>query len=135
MEKIYTKEEIKEQLAAMGAPKGHVVIVHTALRLVGNLEGGGQTLLDALIEYFTEDGGLLCIPTHTWANLGTDKITLDMMTPESNLGAIPTLAVQDRRGVRSENPTHSMVVFGEREKALRFVSDEAKVTTPTSPDG
>jgi aminoglycoside 3-N-acetyltransferase len=135
MEKIFTKEDIKHQLAAMGAPKGRVVIVHTALRLVGKIEGGGEALLDALIEYFTEDGGLLCIPTHTWANLDTDKITLDMLTPESNLGAIPTLAAQDGRGVRSENPTHSMVVFGERERALRFVGDEVKVTTPTAPDG
>ena len=131
----YTKDDIKEQLAALGAPKGRVVIVHTAFRLVGEVEGGAEALLDALIEYFTEDGGLLCIPTHTWANLGTDKITLDLQTPESNLGAIPSLAASDKRGVRSENPTHSMMVFGDRAKALRFIDGEERVTTPTAPDG
>ena len=133
-QKSYTKEDIKEQLRAMMAPTNRPVIVHTALRLVGEVEGGGRALLDALIEYFTEDGGLLCIPTHTWHNLGKDKITLDIQTPESNLGALPSIALADGRGIRSENPTHSMVVFGEKEKARRFVADDARVTTPTSPD-
>ena len=131
---MYTKEQIKEQLSALGAPQGVPVMVHTALRLVGEVEGGGEGLLEALIEYFTADGGLLCIPTHTWANLGKDKITLDLLTPESNLGAIPTLAARDKRGIRSENPTHSVVVFGDREKAEKFIENDARVLTPTSPD-
>lgn len=38
---IYTKENIKEQLKEMGAPGGSVVLVHSALRLVGEVEGGG----------------------------------------------------------------------------------------------
>lgn len=132
--KTYTKKDLKEQLCALGAPKGSVVLVHSALRLVGEVEGGGEGLLDALIEYFTEDGGLLCVPTHTWANLGTDKITLDLKNPESNLGALPVIALNDPRGMRSENPTHSMVVFGDRDKALRFIKDEGDVSTPTAPE-
>ena len=76
----------------------------------------------------------MCIPTHTWANLGKDKITLDLITPESNLGAMPTLAARDARGIRSENPTHSMVVFGDREKAKKFIENDARVLTPTSPE-
>ena len=130
----YTKENIKEQLNELGAPKDRIVLVHSALRLVGETDGGGEGLLDALIEYFTEDGGLLCIPTHTWANLGTDKITLDLMDPESNLGAMAMIALKDERGIRSENPTHSMVVFGDRERAERFVSGEIDVATPTAPE-
>ena len=133
-QKIYTKEYIKEQLVALGAPKDRVVLVHSALRLVGNVEGGGEGLLDALVEYFTEEGGLLCIPTHTWANLGKDKITLDFTEPETNLGALSAIALKDLRGIRSENPTHSMVVFGEREKAVRFVGGEIEVSTPTAPE-
>lgn len=131
---IYTKEYVKDRLSDLGAPKDRIVLVHSALRLVGEVEGGGEGLLDALIEYFTEDGGLLCIPTHTWANLGTDKITLDLMNPESNLGALSAIALKDSRGIRSENPTHSMVVFGDRKRAERFVSGEINVKTPTAPE-
>ena len=133
--KIYTKSEIKEQLKAMNAPKDSVVMVHASLRLVGEVEGGGEALLDALIEYFTEEGGLLCIPTHTWGNLGTDKITLDLTKGESNLGAFAVIAANDKRGVRSENPTHSVVVFGDRKKAETLIRGEGEVIMPTTADG
>ena len=131
---MYTKEDIKNQLNALGVRADDVTLVHTSLRSVGELECGGITLLDALVEYFTEGGGLLCVPTHTWDNLGKDKPTLDLTLAESNLGVFTELAAQDGRGVRSENPTHSMMVFGNRERALEFIKDDAKVTTPTAPE-
>lgn len=131
---MYTKSEIFEQLCAMGAPRDGIVIMHTSLRSVGDVEGGGVGLLDAMIEYFTAEGGLFCVPTHTWANLGKDKITLDFINPESNLGTFSVLAARDGRGVRSENPTHSMVVFGDSERAAKFIFDDVNAKTPTSPE-
>jgi len=89
---MFTKKDIFEQLKKLNAPKGSVVLVHSSLRLIGEVENGGEGLLDVLIEYFTADGGLLAVPTHTWANLGTDKITLDMTAPWSNLGAFSLIA-------------------------------------------
>lgn len=118
----------------MGAPRDGVVIVHSSLRSIGEVEGGALGLLDAFIDYFTSEGGLLCVPTHTWANLGTDKITLDLVNPESNLGAFANVAALDKRGVRSENPTHSMVVFGDKTRACRFIADDINVLTPTAPE-
>ena len=132
---MFTKQDLFTQLEAMGAPRDRVVLVHTSLRLIGAVEGGARGLLDALIEYFTACGGLLCIPTHTWDNLGFDKFTLDLTKCESNLGAFPVLALEDGRGVRSENPSHSVVVFGERSRALALIDGEAWVKTPTARDG
>jgi aminoglycoside 3-N-acetyltransferase len=57
-----------------------------------------------------------------------------MTKAESNLGALAVIAAGDQRGVRSENPSHSMMVFGERERALDFIKDDARVTTPTAPE-
>ena len=59
---------------------------------------------------------------------------IDLMDPESNLGAMAMIALKDERGIRTENPTHSMVVFGDRERAARFVGGEIDVATPTAPD-
>ena len=131
---MYTKNQIIKQLENMNAPQDSVVLMHSSLRSVGDVEGGGEGLLDALIEYFTAEDGLFCVATHTWGNLGTDKITLDMTSPESNLGAFATIAAKDKRGIRSENPPHSMAVFGDRAKAEAFVRDDASVTTPTAPE-
>ncbi len=132
LNKIYMKEEIKTQLANMKLPRNKVVLVHTSLRLIGNVEGGAQGLLDALIEYFTADGGLLCIPAHTWSNL-KEKITLDVAESKTSLGAFSSVAVLDKRGIRSENPTHSMVVFGDKDRAKEFIKDELNVKSGTDP--
>lgn len=133
---MYTKKDIVEQLENMGAPRDSVVLFHSSLRSIGDIEGGGEGLLDAIIEYFTAEGGLFCVPTHTWGNLGkADKYTLDLTVAESNLGAMAVIAANDERGVRSENPTHSMVVFGDREKAEAFICDDVNVESPTAPEG
>jgi len=132
-DKIYTKKDILAQLAAMGAPRDRAVLAHTSLRLIGNIEGGAEALLDAFIEYFTAEGGLFCVPTHTWHRLGED-VVLDMASDENCLGAFSSVALRDGRGVRSENPTHSMVVFGDRERAEQFIRDDAHVKTPTAPE-
>ncbi len=126
MEKI----DILRQLNNFNHPKGTPVLIHTALRLTG-VEG--KLLLDALIEHFTKDGGLLCIPTHTWHNLKKD-IVLDTESDDSCLGILSRIAIRDKRGIRSKNPTHSMVVFGNRQKAQEFIKDEEFVKTPTAPE-
>ncbi len=130
---MFTKEDLIKQLSSMGAPCGVPVIVHSAYSRVGEVLGGGATLLEALIEYFTADGGLLLIPTHTWDLIGKRKITLDMTEKHTNLGYLSRLALSDARGVRTEHPTHSMVVFGAW--AARFAECERLVETPTSPKG
>ena len=132
---MFTKEEIINQLEKMNAPRNSVVLMHSSMRAVGKVEGGVRGLLDILIEYFTSEGGLFCVPTHTWRNLGKDKPTLDMSLCESNVGAFSVVALESGLGVRSENPTHSMVVFGDKNKAEEFVKDEARITSPTPKDG
>ncbi|MBO5040828.1 MAG: AAC(3) family N-acetyltransferase [Clostridia bacterium] len=133
MSKIYTEKDIREQLEKMGAPRDSVVLMHSSLRAVGDVEGGAEGLLDALVEYFTSDGGLFCVPTHTWAMLD-DEITLDVTSDKTCLGAFSTVALHDGRGIRSLHPTHSMVVFGEREKAEKFFADEPFIKSATSPE-
>ena len=130
---LHNKKDIIDQLKAMGAPTNSVVLMHSSLRAIGRVDGGAEALLDTLIEYFTSDGGLFCVPTHTWHNLDKE-ITLDMSSDDSCLGAFATVALRDGRGIRSESPTHSMVVFGDREKALKFIADETSISSATAPE-
>ena len=132
---MYTKEDIIEQLKAMNAPQSVPVIVHSSFKAVGDIEGGPRAFLDTLIEYFTKDGGLLCIPTHTWHKMGKDGYTLDLTKNESCTGILSLVAMEHPCGVRTENPTHSMVVFGNAERVHDFIKNEPFVTTPTPPEG
>lgn len=143
-DRMFTKQDIIDQLSEMGASRNGVVLVHSSLRAVGETEGRGEGLLDALIEYFTSDGGLLCIPAHTWANADKREVpTLDMNTSETCIGTLPRIAAEYALryadcgvgvpAVRSQHPTHSMVVFGKG--ADEFVSDEVRCATPAPPFG
>lgn len=121
MEKLFT------QLQDMGAPRDGVVIVHSSLKKIGY---EANALLDGLITYF--DQGILCIPTHTWDF--ADPM-LDLLNPRSCIGTLPTIAAKDPRGTCSMHPTHSMAVFGHRERVQAFVAGETSVQTMTGPDG
>ena len=127
---MITKEQLINDLSSLGVPMGSIVTVHTSLRAVGEIEGGGETLLDALIEIFTREGGLLAIPTHTW-----DSDVYDLRKSESCIGTLPRLAAGRSDSYRTLHPTHSMAVFGDRERALDFIKDEESADTPANPEG
>ncbi len=133
---MFTKEDIFHQLEAMDAPRKGIVLVHTSLRAVGEVEGRGEGLLEVLIEYFTKKGGLLCIPTHTWANVGIEgKITLDMQEGKTCIGTLPDIAAKHPDAYRTPHATHSMAVFGKKQKLDKFVLNEGFRRTPTPPTG
>lgn len=132
---MLTQQKIIEQLDYLNIPPKSTVIIHTSLRAVGSIDGGAETLLDTLIKYFCEHDSILLVPTHTWHKLWSGGITLDMTSPETCLGVLPTLALRDPRGTRSENPTHSVVAFGPKDRVNELLANEAYVDTPTSPSG
>lgn len=131
---MYTKQDIIKNLEEMGAPRNRPVLCHTSYKSVGDFEGGPKEFLETLIEYFTSDGGLLLIPTHTWTNI-TDlsKPTLDVNSSETCIGLIPTLAAAHKEGKRSLHPTHSMAAFGEG--AEEYIMGEVMTDTSTGPMG
>ncbi|MBQ5633463.1 MAG: AAC(3) family N-acetyltransferase, partial [Clostridia bacterium] len=66
---MYTKNDILRHLWEMGVPQDRPVLIHSSLKRIGEVEGRADGLIDALCEHICARGGLLCIPTHTWANL------------------------------------------------------------------
>ena len=74
---MFNKEYIFNQLKEMGAPRDSIVFVHSSLKAIGEVEGRADGLIDILKEYFTAEGGLLCIPTHTWAFGNNGEIKFD----------------------------------------------------------
>lgn len=127
---ILTKTQLNEQLEKFKHIKGKIVTVHTSLKAVGEIEGGGETLLSALIDFFAKDGGLLCVPTHTW-----NSDIYDRRKSDSCIGVLPQLAAAHPDAVRTLHPTHSMAVFGDSKKIEKFVNMEEFADTPANPRG
>lgn len=125
---MLSEKDLILQLEKFDVPAGGPVIVHSSLKSIGYIDGGAASLLSALRNRFCKNGGLLCVPTHTW-----DELFMDLTSPRSNIGALPNTALRTPGGVRSLHPTHSMVVFGDR--AEEFVGNEPSVDSPTNPNG
>ena len=133
---MFSKEYIINQLKELGVPNDGVIIIHTALRAIGEVEGRAQGLLNALKEYFTAGGGVLVVPTHTWSNFyGKKEYALNTLDNKTCLGTFSDVAAADADGVRTLNPTHSVVAFGNKERVKELVDSENLSITPTSPDG
>ena len=125
---MYTKQEILAQLEPFRFAVGHHIHVHSSLKAVGEVEGRGEGLLTCLIDFFTEDGGLISFPTHTW-----DYNILDLRKKETCMGMLSKLALERKDGVRTWNPTHSMVIFGAQASAYAKWDDE--IRSSVSPVG
>lgn len=123
-----------QQMREMKLPQNVPVLVHSSLRSVGEIEGRGEGLLEALIEYVTAEGGLLCVPTHTWGNL-KKTVVLDLADDKTCIGTFPEIACRRPGGYRTPHPTHSMKVFGAEERVAAFVAGEGLSETPLPPTG
>ena len=133
---MFSKESIKRQLKDLGSPKDKPVIVHISLKAVGEVQGRAQGLLSVLKGYFTENGGALIVPTHTWSNFYEQKeVFLDFNSSETCVGVFPNIALQDGTGVRTDNPTHSALVFGNNDIVEELTKEEPTALTPTAPNG
>lgn len=121
---ILHKEDFLKAFETLGLPEGAIVIVHSSLSRFGYVEGGADTVIDALLEKIGEKGTLV-MPTLTFSWLGNPPY--DPKSTPSRVGTI-TEVFRKRKGVyRSAHPTHSVAAMGP--KAEEIVSQH----TPDMP--
>ncbi|SDO38007.1 aminoglycoside 3-N-acetyltransferase [Paenibacillus sp. yr247] len=102
-----TKQSLVDSFRRLGIHTGTRLVIHSSLRSLGPVEGGAETVLDALLECIGKSG-LLMAPTFTYNN--------DIFDPGATPGRTGMLneVLRIRRGaVRSHHPTHSVTAIGE----------------------
>lgn len=127
----YTKEQLIQQLREMGIKPSDNLLVHSSMKSLGPVEGGADTVIDALMEAVTE--GLLMLPTHTWKQMSAEYSLFDPETEPVCVGIIPELFRKRPGVVRSLHPTHSMAVYGKG--AEEYIQGEENRGTPCAPEG
>lgn len=128
---MYTKEQLMQHLQEMGLKPSDAIMVHSSMKSIGPVEGGADTVLDALMEYFAH--GLLMLPTHTWKTTKGDGSIYDPAKEPACVGILPNLFMKRPGVVRSLHPTHSMAAYGREAEA--FLAGEENAASPCAPDG
>ncbi|NLP45873.1 MAG: AAC(3) family N-acetyltransferase [Epulopiscium sp.] len=123
---MYTKSELLTHLKKLNIdPKG-TLLVHSSMKSIGKVEGGADTVLDALSEYMQD--GLLVLPTHTWSYINAKNPKFYVDRSPSCIGILPELFRKREGVIRSLHPTHSVAALGR--DAEEFVKGNECYDTP-----
>lgn len=128
---MYTKASLIRDLEKMRIDRKGTLFVHSAYRSIGPVDGGPDTVLDALIEYMQD--GLLVLPAHTWAYIGEHNPRFNPARDKTCVGVLTELFRQRPGVVRSLHPTHSVCALGK--DAAAFASGEELQDTPCGRQG
>ncbi len=110
MSRILSRQVLAEAFAAMGLRAGESVIVHSSLRSLGEVEGGADAVLDALLDVISPSGNLM-LPTFNYSR-PLPVPYFDPATTPARTGILPERARLRANAKRSLHPTHSVAVIG-----------------------
>ncbi|MBW4084390.1 AAC(3) family N-acetyltransferase [Paenibacillus sp. S150] len=123
---IHTQASLLGQLKDMDIDPQGALLVHSSLKSIGEVQGGGDTVLDALSGYM--EHGLLVLPTHTWSYINADNPRFSVLESPSCVGILPELFRKRPGVVRSWHPTHSVAALGK--DAAEFAGGDQRWDTP-----
>lgn len=123
---MHTKESLIRDFDKLGVDKQGTLLVHSSMKSIGDVEGGADTVLDALSEYMKD--GLLVLPTHTWSYIKAENPKFYVEDSPSCIGILTELFRKRPGVVRSLHPTHSVAALGK--DAEEFVEGNENFDTP-----
>ncbi|WP_238652686.1 AAC(3) family N-acetyltransferase [Paenibacillus piscarius] len=107
---MHTHSSLLKQMESMGIDRTGTLLVHSSFKSIGEVDGGAETVLDALSDYMKE--GLLVLPTHTWSYIDAQNPRFSVMESPSCIGILPELFRRRPGVIRSWHPTHSVAALG-----------------------
>ncbi len=114
---MLTQPQLTAAFRQAGLQTGDLVLVHSALRKLGPVDGGADTVIDALLDTLGPSG-TLTLPTHTWKVVNAGQPVFHQTLTPSNVGALTNVFRQRPGVLRSLHPTHSVAALGPRAAAL-----------------
>lgn len=119
------KQDIVRGLRELGVKEGDILMVHSALSSMGQVEGGADTVIDALLET-VGPSGTIAMPTLYLPSIGGSEV-FDVNESPSQMGQITEVFRKRPGTVRSVHPTHPTAAQGARANDL--IRDHAKAPT------
>ena len=124
------RRELVADLRRLGVRPGMDLMVHSSLAAIGQVEGGAETVVDALLQAVGKRGTLLA-PSF---NHRAAQVYNALTTPTTN-GAIPDALWRRDEAARSVHPTHAVAAIGARAEQYCRGHLEAGIWAEDSPIG
>jgi aminoglycoside 3-N-acetyltransferase len=109
LQRMVTKARLVTDLRRLGVREGMDLMVHSSLSSIGDVDGGADSVVDALLAILGRSGTLL-MPSF---NHGLATVYNPMTTPTTN-GAVPEAMWRRPQAVRSMHPSHAVAAIGAR---------------------
>jgi len=109
-QRTLTRGDIVRGLRDLGLAAGDSLIVHSSMRHLGPVEGGADTVIDAILEVIGAEGNLV-LPTFNYVDPVPSPYYDPKETP-GRTGILPEVGRKRPGAVRSLHPTHSVTVIG-----------------------
>ena len=122
-----TRDDIAAGLRALGVAAGGPLLVHSSLSSFGHVEGGADTVIDALLAAVAP-GETVAVPTLTHGDVNASQPVFDYRTTPCCVGRIPETFRLRPDALRSLHPTHSCAAIGPRSEEL--LRDHERDVTP-----
>ena len=106
-----TREELVRDLRQLPLPAGALVMVHSSLASIGDVQEGAGTVVDALLETLGAEGTLV-MPAFTFPASGRLGFIFDAAQTPSYMGAISENARRRPQAHRSIHLHHSVAAIG-----------------------
>ena len=107
---LVTLADIKNSLYELGIRDGDTIVVHSSLKSFGQVEGGADTVINALTEAVGNEGTVV-VPTLAMKNFNDAYDTWHMDKP-SDAGYITEVFRKRPEAFRSNQATHSVAAIG-----------------------
>lgn len=114
---IVTCDELVEGFRTLGIEPGDVTISHSSLSSFGRVEGGADTVIEAMSEAVSS-GGTVVFPTLAQRDIDRRFELWDIETTPSDVGRITEIARLREDSIRSDHPTHSVCAIGPKAREI-----------------
>jgi aminoglycoside 3-N-acetyltransferase len=106
------KQDIISGLHSLGLAAGHLIFLHSSLSAFGHVQGGAETVIDALLETVGSQG-TVALPTFTSREFHVKTgIVFDLANKPSESGHITEVFRKRDDVIRSTHITHSVAAWG-----------------------
>lgn len=128
---MITQEHLVKDFQKLGIAVGDLLLVHASLSRIGQVDGGAQTVVDALLSAVGEQGTLLMSTFQAGSEfeLLSAGLCFDVRETPSELGAITECFRKMPDAQRSLSPTYAVSGIGPRAAELLAGHEQCTVST------